>query len=281
MLTVLEVLEKTPKAPITELGLTLKQFTTLPSKLLTVLGVRRVPNVATPVPNTEREVMVFTSVGFRKLLWEDYTKAIQKLQPDIAIGLADIANKAPGKTRKPKMVARTEAWTRYLLKKVEESGDKTAIFAPTLPLPVEEQRLYIEALEELKDKIAGLAIYDISLLPDLGEWSTDLLKYSLEVPNTPQEILRQMELGVDLFGLNMMTEATNAGFAYIFKWNVDKQEGKIDQPLAIDLWLKEHCTDLSPLVENCPCYACQKHHRAFIQHLLGAKEMTAWNLLNM
>jgi len=32
---------------------------------------------------------------------------------------------------------------------------------------------------------------------------------------------------------------------------------------------------------GCKCYACRKHHRAYVQHLLTAKEMTAWVLLQI
>jgi queuine tRNA-ribosyltransferase len=35
------------------------------------------------------------------------------------------------------------------------------------------------------------------------------------------------------------------------------------------------------LREGCSCYACTDHHRAFLKHLLAAKEMLGWVLLQI
>ena len=45
------------------------------------------------------------------------------------------------------------------------------------------------------------------------------------------------------------------------------------------MWHTEHATSVSPLTPTCTCYACTKHHRAYIQHLLSAKEMLGWALI--
>ena len=47
------------------------------------------------------------------------------------------------------------------------------------------------------------------------------------------------------------------------------------------MWSTEYTTDLSPLQEDCKCYTCSNHHRAFIRHLLDAKEMLGWVLLQL
>ena len=47
------------------------------------------------------------------------------------------------------------------------------------------------------------------------------------------------------------------------------------------MWLEDHATSLDPLVEGCACYACTNHHKAYVQHLLNAKEMLAWVLLQI
>ena len=51
--------------------------------------------------------------------------------------------------------------------------------------------------------------------------------------------------------------------------------------MGIDMWSDDHATDLSPLTAGCDCYTCRKHHRAYIHHLLMAKEMLAWTLLQV
>lgn len=254
----------------------------MPRRFVSVLGARRVPSVTTPGANSDRELQIITSVGFRSLLWDDFTKAVIKLQPDMVVGVADIPNKEPGKTRKPKMANRTELWINSLLERLTQAESKTAVFAPVLPLEVHEQQLYINTLEEKRNSISGLAVYRAETLADLPDWTTELPKYTLDIPAVPHEILRQIELGVDIFNLNMVTDATNNGFALTFDFSAETApETPEERPLALDLWPKEHATDLKPLVEGCTCYACTKHHRAFIQHMLGAKEMTAWVLLQM
>lgn len=39
--------------------------------------------------------------------------------------------------------------------------------------------------------------------------------------------------------------------------------------------------DISPIVENCNCYTCQNHTKAYINHLLNVHEMLAQILLEM
>ena len=53
------------------------------------------------------------------------------------------------------------------------------------------------------------------------------------------------------------------------------------EPLGLDLWSPTYATDLSPLREGCECYACGSHHRAYVRHLLDAKEMLGWVLLQI
>ena len=39
--------------------------------------------------------------------------------------------------------------------------------------------------------------------------------------------------------------------------------------------------DTAPIVDNCNCYTCQNHTRAYINHLLNVHEMLAQILLEM
>lgn len=42
---------------------------------------------------------------------------------------------------------------------------------------------------------------------------------------------------------------------------------------VINLWETMHCKTLRPILEGCECHACKHHTRAYIHHLLVAKEM--------
>ena len=39
--------------------------------------------------------------------------------------------------------------------------------------------------------------------------------------------------------------------------------------------------DFSPILENCQCLTCQKHTKAYINHLINTKELLAPILLMM
>lgn len=53
------------------------------------------------------------------------------------------------------------------------------------------------------------------------------------------------------------------------------------QPPVICLHDKTFRTDPSPLLPGCQCFACLKHTRAYIHHLLNVHEMLAEILLEM
>jgi queuine tRNA-ribosyltransferase len=114
----------------------------------------------------------------------------------------------------------------------------------------------------------------------------DLPRLAFTEPNTPHQILREISLGVDILTVPFITAATDAGIALDFSFpappHIQRDHEAIPTlPLGIDMWLPEHAADLSPLVEGCKCYACTNHHRAYVQHLLNAKEMLAWVLLQI
>lgn len=49
----------------------------------------------------------------------------------------------------------------------------------------------------------------------------------------------------------------------------------------MNLWAAEYRADKQPLVVSCQCYACQRHTRAYVHHLLQEHEMLAQVLLEV
>jgi len=49
----------------------------------------------------------------------------------------------------------------------------------------------------------------------------------------------------------------------------------------MDMRFVQYATEDKPLVEGCSCHTCCKHTRAYINHLLNAREMLAWTLLQV
>ncbi|TAQ83979.1 hypothetical protein B7494_g7702 [Chlorociboria aeruginascens] len=266
----------------------LHTFTSLPSSIITVLAPRRTPAVAAPNGNTDTAISLFTSTGFQILTNTAYIDCINTLKPDIAISLADISyGNTPGTKRLLKMGDRTQSWMSSLL----SSEPTTSIFAPILPIDSLSQSEYLNYLaDETADDISGLAFYDSNLLPDIP--ATTLLsrlpRLSINEPVGPQQILIQISLGMDIFTIPFIGSATDAGITLSFQFPRPTQvnesvtkEGSNILPLGIDMWPTQHSKSVLPLSPNCSCYTCTSHHRAYIQHLLSAKEMLGWVLLQI
>jgi queuine tRNA-ribosyltransferase len=85
---------------------------------------------------------------------------------------------------------------------------------------------------------------------------------------TPQNILEAVERGVDFFDCVYPSRNGRHGHVYTNK-------GKIN------LFNKQFEKDMSPIEEGCGCPACRTYSRAYIRHLLKAKEMLGMRLCVM
>ncbi|KAJ9664428.1 hypothetical protein H2201_005176 [Coniosporium apollinis] len=269
----------------------LRRFIALKQDALLIMGARRMPPVAAPAANTNSAISILTSVGFRHLASSDYVAAAQRLRPDIVVGLGDIVYKQqakPSNKRVAKMGDRTEAWTKDIVAGKSGLGKTTrgdscySVFAPILPISHGLQSSYLDELaDEMRDQLSGLAIYDPGSLVDLPEVLSPLPRLSFSEPASPQQLLHELSLGMDLFTIPFINAATDAGIALDFTFPPSNEPGSAKRPLGINMWPSTHATDLSPLSSGCECYACTRHHRAYLQHLLAAKEMLGWTLLQV
>lgn len=269
----------------------LRRFIALPEPTLVVLGCRRTPPVIAPpaTSNTSTAIAVSTSVGFKLLKAEEYADAVEGLGADIVLGLGDVPyGRALGSKRIEKATDRSIDWLQDHVarrkKLAEQDGFKgqAKLFAPLLPLSCANQQYYIDCLaEDVRDDISGLAIYSADTLEDLPEELATLPRLDLTEPATPLAVLRQIANGVDIVTMPFVSVVTDAGIALDFEFPGPSTTTSEIRPLGIDLWSTSHATDLGPLRQGCSCYACTDHHRAFLQHLLAAKEMLGWVLLQV
>lgn len=82
----------------------------------------------------------------------------------------------------------------------------------------------------------------------------------------PLDILEAVSLGVDLFDCVVPTRFARTGTAYT-------SEGKIVVRNA------DYTDDHQPLDKECACYVCQDFSRAYLRHLINAKEILGVQLL--
>ncbi|KAI5859422.1 tRNA-guanine transglycosylase [Durotheca rogersii] len=275
-------------------GDALHVYTATPTPIITVLGARRHPAVVAPTGNGKDYISIYTSTGFQKLKTDEYHRVAVKLQPDVTIPLADLTfgyshmrTKLPNAKRQLRMVERTEDWLVEFIKlNSAYNGDvatKPRAFAPLLPVDYPTQWEYINRLAQgYIEQISGLAVYDADVLSHLGEYDSlsTLPRLSMDFITSPHEILRQVQLGLDIFTVSFLNSISDAGIALTFSFPSQAPSVSGEPlPLGINMWSQDHQVSLKPLVEGCQCYACTKHHRAYLHHLLNAKEMLGWTLL--
>ncbi|KAK4192943.1 putative queuine tRNA-ribosyltransferase [Podospora australis] len=273
----------------------LYSFTGMPSSVPIILSARRLPAVPSPLGNTNKSVSIFTNTGFQTLTTDDYRAAVSTLKPDIAIPLADLTSNTSGpptSKRALRMAERTDEWIVDWFSS-SSPPPSTATFAPVLPIPYPIQWEYLARLAEdyvPTNQLSGLAFHDNpDLLPDIAEHCPSLLplpRLSLipSISTTPHQVLRQVALGIDLFTLPFINTVSDAGIALNFAFPAPSPPPSGLQPLGTDLSLPSFATSLTPLatsLRNCQCYACKSHHAAYVHHLLAAREMLGWTLLQI
>ena len=82
---------------------------------------------------------------------------------------------------------------------------------------------------------------------------------------TPANIIEAVDRGVDFF--DCVLPARNGRHGHVYT-----NEGKLN------LWNEKYKLDERPIGEDCQCPACQNYSRAYIRHLLKAKEMLGMRL---
>ncbi|MCJ1335900.1 hypothetical protein MMC09_001174 [Bachmanniomyces sp. S44760] len=234
-----------------------------------------------------------TAVGFSTLESINYVEAVQKLRPDIVVGLADVVHdptSTPGLKRVEKMGDRSLAWMKQLLTAQSPlQVEQTSIFAPILPIEKGLQAYYLEHLSEdddLKAHIRGVVLYDRSSREAIPRSLSHFPRLALTLPADPHRLLEEISIGFDIFTIPFIGAATDAGIALDFLFppptlHLSSSSPRSELQLGIDMWDPEHSHSLLPCVEQCACYTCTEHHRAYLQHLLSAKEMLGWVLLQI
>ncbi|MCF8261008.1 MAG: tRNA guanosine(34) transglycosylase Tgt [Melioribacteraceae bacterium] len=118
--------------------------------------------------------------------------------------------------------------------------------------------------------IGGLAVGESAeVMYDITNFTTDFIpenkpRYLMGV-GRPENILEAISRGVDMFDCVMPTR--NARNAYLFT-----SEG------IVSIRNNQYKDDFSPLDNNCDCYTCKNHSKAYLRHLFVAKEILALHL---
>ena len=99
------------------------------------------------------------------------------------------------------------------------------------------------------------------------EMPRDKIRYLMGV-GTPVNILNAVERGIDLFDCVMPSRNARHGHLFTTKGIININNQKYER-------------DMTPIDEDCDCPVCRQYSKAYIRHLLKAKEMLSQRLLVM
>ncbi|OKH12480.1 tRNA guanosine(34) transglycosylase Tgt [[Limnothrix rosea] IAM M-220] len=114
---------------------------------------------------------------------------------------------------------------------------------------------------EAPENIRKVVQHTAPLLPK------EKIRYLMGV-GTYREMAQAIASGIDVFDCVIPTRLGRHGAALVQgdRWNLKNAQFK---------------EDFQPLDETCPCYTCQNFTRAYLHHLIKAKEMLAYMLLSL
>ena len=109
----------------------------------------------------------------------------------------------------------------------------------------------------------------------------------------PMTILTLVQNGVDFFDTSYVYHISELGLALTFNNLLDDEAAVTEEVpsklekngaeeiglLHVDLNNVQYKNDFGPLHKGCSCYACRKHSRGYVNHLLATKELLAGVLL--
>ncbi|KAG0246827.1 tRNA-guanine(15) transglycosylase-like protein [Mortierella sp. GBAus27b] len=172
-----------------------------------------------------------------------------------------------------------------------------SVFAHVVGAQVEQERIRSAQEASRRQDVDGFII-DTLTLPGPKEQVFNLLKVSMDhLPatkprlvygmQTPEDVLKSIALGADLFDTSYPFQLTEDGKASLFSFGAPSpisDSSNIDTTTNkrwLNLWDDEHTDKFVPILKGCECYACKdgRHTRAYINHLLKAHEMLATVLL--
>ncbi len=174
-----------------------------------------------------------------------------------------------------KAMARTHAWVERCL--TAKTRSDQALFGIVqggiFPDLRAESAEFIASLDLPGNAIGGLSVGETKAeMHAILEVVNPILpankpRYLMGV-GTPEDLINGVARGVDIFDCVLPTRLARHKAAFT-------RQGRVNMSKA------EHAQSTRPIDETCSCYACQNFTRAYIRHLLVAKEMLAATLLSI
>jgi len=253
--------------------------------------------------STNQHILVWTPHGRQKLTPELYGQASSSmggLKSHYTLSLYDMNEELGSAKRLEKADARNKEWFQDLLKRrSEESSSDDSLWSPLLLLSQEESKssvltMYHGSSEDV-DGVALIGRWRPGLESLLQDHLSDIPHVAMLSTYSLSEILQIARAGVvDTIGTDLPNEWAKNKLALALDWSVTAsttKRSKLDPIAASEPTLNEDgcmemgdkvfARDSQSLVPGCQCLACadDKFSRAYIHHLICAKELLAEILL--
>lgn len=205
------------------------------------------------------------------------------LNSDIMMILDDLVALPATKERVALSIKRTTDWAQKAIdyhrsQKEKGIGNHQNIFAIIQGgIDKEFRKISAEQLCAMEDfdgfAIGGLSVGELnSQMYDTVEFTTALMprdkpRYLMGV-GTPEDIVENVERGVDMFDCVMPTRNARNGTLFT-------SFGKVNIKAA------KYILDESPIDNSCSCHTCKNYSRGYLNHLFRARELTYFRLASL
>ncbi len=231
----------------------------------------------------DEEGVVFQSHidgSYHKFTPENVVDTERKLGPDIMMVLDECTHYPADYYYAKKSMERTLRWAYRAFERFNKT--KPLYNYEQALVPITQGSIYMNLREISTRKtvemfpdlpvyaIGGLAVGEPkNMMKEIVDMSTDILpvnsiRYLMGV-GTPEDIIESVRRGIDLFDCVIPTRNARNGMLFTFNGPVKIRNAKYEK-------------DFSPPDENCGCYLCKNHSRAYLRHLIMNGEISGMYL---
>jgi len=261
----------------------LHRFMSWDKPILTDSGGFQVFSLATMRKITEEGVMFHSHIDGRKIFMgpEESMQIQSHLGSTIAMAFDECPSSKAEREYVQKSVDRTVRWLeRCQIEMKRLNSLEDTINREQLLFGINQGAIFsdirIENAKRISEMnldgyaVGGLAVGETHeemyhVLEETVPWLPEDKPTYLMGVGTPANILEAVERGVDFFDCVYPSRNGRHGHLYT-------NHGKIN------LFNKKHEKDMRPIEEGCQCPTCKRYSRAYIRHLLKAKEMLGMRL---
>nr|XP_002130295.1 queuine tRNA-ribosyltransferase accessory subunit 2 [Ciona intestinalis] len=283
----------------------------LPPKSSLYCTIQDPTNLPSTGYNTNKSVAVWSSSGRKNFTPKLYMEFIQRMKPDVYQALADgDVTSSESRKRAIKSVNRTIQFLEECMKMHKEATvlkkSKIVCMVEGGDFLEERKRCVKEIVrleQEYKVPVFGYVIDSLPTESVLSAATIAFVKSIVEVlpkdkpvivhgVGDPLSVIHLTEIGVSIFDTSYISKLSDANIALIYNipkldndTTISVNDKNIEQVcgeklnITMQMSCESHARSFEPLMENCTCYTCKNHTRAYMQHLVKLNEMLAPVLL--